>query len=238
MLLFCIPHAGGSTLSYVKWKKYLDERITFVPLDLPGHITRQSEPLCESFMQVLEDLYQNIVKTISKTDEDYAIFGHSMGALLAYQLYAILEEKNNRLPKHLFFSGRWPPYVNKKVDNEIKDYDEFKKYITHVGNMDRLIYDNEKLGDYFYNIIYTDLKLLDTYPVDAKPHNINSGITVMWGAADDSMSYKDVSAWRKVAAGSISFQLVAGTHLFPIENVEETVYLINTVMGKYILNAI
>lgn len=233
MLLFCIPHAGGSTLSYIKWKKYLDKQITFVPLDLPGHITRQKDRLCENFYQALEDLYDCLCTTICDVDEEYSIYGHSLGAVFAYELYALLKERGKRLPTCLFFSGRWPPYIHKKEDSTYRDYEEFKNSFVKKVNLDKLSEFNDGLGEYFYKVIYSDLKLLDTYQTKSTPYSITSDIAVMWGSDDQSMSYKDVSAWRSAAVRNINFMMISGAHLFPIENTEETVNLINRVLERY-----
>ncbi len=233
MLLFCIPHAGGSTLSYIKWKKYLNEGVTFMPLDLPGHITRREQPLCQNFYNALEDLYQCIRSAISDTEEPYAIFGHSLGAVFTYELYYKLDENGDRLPSSLFLSGRWPPYIEKKEDRRYKSFEEFKAGFIDSENLDKLSEENKDLGDYFYQVIYTDLKLLDTYRVNPTPCRINSEMTIMWGSEDTSMSYADVSAWGKAAGRSINFKMITGTHMFPIINTIETVNLINQVLTRY-----
>lgn len=231
MLLFCIPHAGGSTLSYIKWKKYLNKSITFVPLDLPGHITRQEKPLCQNFYSALEDLYQLLHETISGTQEAYSIFGHSLGAVFAYELYHKLEENGDRMPSGLFFSGRWPPYINKKEDQSYKSLEEFKSGFIKTNNLGKLSVTNQEFGEYFYEVIYMDLKLLDTYKASPVPYIITSDMTVLWGSKDKSMSYREVSDWSNAAEGSIHFKMIEGDHLFPVDNVSETVGMINLMLA-------
>lgn len=233
MLLFCIPHAGGSSLSYLRWKKSLYENIIFTPLDLPGHITRPNSPLLDDFYLVLDDLYRNLLEKVTDYGGEYAVFGHSSGAVFAYELFKKLEAEGKRLPIHLFFSGRWPPYLIKEEKRKFTDFDDFKKNFPISKNFFNMSESNDELGDYYYKVIYSDLKLLDTYTHSSTACRISSEITVMWGTNDESMGYKDVSAWKASAAGKINFQAIDGSHLFPTENVEDTVGLINKVLAAF-----
>ena len=116
MLLFCLAHAGGSTIAYEKLKSYLFDDVLFVPLELPGHLRRAKEPLCTDFNRIIDDLTATICSYIDEMREEYILFGHSLGAVLAYFLFFSLEKQGKRLPVHLIFSGRWPPFVIKKTD--------------------------------------------------------------------------------------------------------------------------
>jgi surfactin synthase thioesterase subunit len=231
MLIFCIPHAGGSSLSYLKWKLYLNKEIKFVPLDYPGHITRSKEALQDDFYLVLDDLYRTLSKEIA-SGEEYAIFGHSIGAVFAYELYNKIEAAGERLPVGLIFSGRWPPYLQKDDEWKHIDYEEFKARFPigeDLYNMNRI---NEELGDYYYRIIYNDLQLLNSYTPGVQPCRISTEISVIWGTEDKSVSYREVCVWKQAAGGKINFKAIEGTHMFPTENVEETVEMINEVLMK------
>lgn len=228
MILFCIPHAGGSSLSYVKWKKYLKDSCHFHAYDLPGHGKRMSEELLLDYEDILEDLRTFILNVIAETEEEYAIFGHSMGAVLAYDLYECFKKNQVRLPAHLIFSGRWPPYSDEDKEEKVT-FEEFKNNLPTGIDVSEIAEDSE-MYDYFLKVIYSDLLVLESRPINHQIFKIDANITVLYGSKDDSMRSKQVLAWRKSAAKSISFYSIEGTHLFPIENLEETVSVINNAL--------
>lgn len=228
MILICIPHAGGSSLSYVKWKKYLKDSIHFHAYDLPGHGKRMSEELLLDYGVILEELRTFVLNIIEKTEEEYAIFGHSMGAVLAYDLYECFKKSQVRLPAHMIFSGRWPPYIEEDKEEEVT-FEEFKNNLPAGIDVSEIAKDSE-MYDLFLKVIYSDLRVLGSRPLSHQVFEIEANITVLYGSKDDSMRSKQVLAWRKSAAKSISFHSIEGTHLFPIENLEETVSVINNAL--------
>jgi len=228
MILFCLPHAGGSSLSYVKWKKYLKDSIHFYAYDLPGHGKRMSEELMLDYEKIFEELRAFIINIIEKTEEEYAIFGHSMGAVFAYDLYESFKKSQVRMPAHLIFSGRWPPYSDEDKE-EKTTFEEFKNDLPAGIDVSEIAKDSE-MYDHFLNVIYSDLRVLKSRPTNHQVAKIEADITVLYGSKDDSMKSKQVLAWRKSAEKSISFYSIEGKHLFPIENIEETVSVINNTL--------
>ena len=84
MILFCLPYAGGSEVAYYKWKKYLHPSIELIPIELKGRGKRFNEIFYESLEEAVDDIFENIKDKI--INNDYAIYGHSMGSLLSYEL--------------------------------------------------------------------------------------------------------------------------------------------------------
>jgi surfactin synthase thioesterase subunit len=106
-ILFCIPYAGGSATVYMQWKQLLGNHIEIYPVELAGRGARYDEPHDPNFTSMMNDLVTQI-KPYAENNT-YAIFGHSMGAVLAYELYYMLAEEGFPLPVHLFLSGRPAP---------------------------------------------------------------------------------------------------------------------------------
>lgn len=78
--LFCLPHAGGSASLFRTWQAELGQDIEVCPVQLPGRENRLREPP----LRALPDVIAPLVDVLAKhTDKPYALFGHSMGALLA-----------------------------------------------------------------------------------------------------------------------------------------------------------
>ena len=155
--LFCLSYAGGSSLFYRDWSSDIDSRIQLIPLEIPGHGRRFNEPFCNSISQVINDLKSQLIHEI---DDPYAIFGHSMGALLAYELACELQHMNP--PIHLFLSGYQAPNAAYRF-SEISQLDDvqLKERIRLIGGTPREIIENEELWKFFREIIKADFALLE-----------------------------------------------------------------------------
>lgn len=92
-LLFCLPHAGGSAFFYQPLAAALPDWLHFVPLELPGRGRRAGEPLCSDFDRLTDDALLQMEKTLEEMGAArIVLFGHSMGALLAYSLAERLQQ--------------------------------------------------------------------------------------------------------------------------------------------------
>ncbi|WP_170184703.1 thioesterase II family protein [Streptomyces sedi] len=105
--LFCLPHAGGSAVVYHPWRRGLARVAEVVPTELPGHGTRRGEPLSTDLRQVVADLTARVRPLVN---DPFALFGHSFGALLAFELARELTAAGTP-PSALLVSGRDGPAV-------------------------------------------------------------------------------------------------------------------------------
>ncbi|WP_127530289.1 thioesterase II family protein [Paenibacillus kobensis] len=233
MKLFCIPHAGGSTLSYLPWKKHLNDHITFVPLDLPGHMPRNQEPICHDVKDAVEDLYQSLKNNL-QAHEKYAIFGHSMGGMLLYFLYFRLVEDGCELPEHLFFSSRWPPYHdNPKAYFNLDNEEESKQRLIKMGGFNEVLVHNKPMLDYYMGVLLADYRLIQSTPA-VRAQTIYSDMTAMWSDNEPDIADEDIYSWKRSAGSRLTFVKMSGTtHFFPTEEPLKTVNVINTTLQKY-----
>lgn len=76
--LFTIPYAGGSSVVFQEWKKYFDNEIELIPIELAGRGKRFNNPLYNTLEEAVDDVLKQIQSCLVPGD-DYALFGHSMG---------------------------------------------------------------------------------------------------------------------------------------------------------------
>lgn len=232
MKLFCIPHAGGSSIPYHSWKDYLDDGIDFIPLDLPGHMPRIREPLCENIDELVDELAQSVQSHLSHHDM-YSIYGHSMGGMLLYFLYFRLLEYGCEPPTHLFFSSRWPPYHhNEKAYCNLDNVEEFKTKLIHMGGFKDEILNNQQLIDYYMNVLLADYRLIQSVTISS-PHRIDADITVLWSDREPDIEDEDIYKWKHAVGKRIAFVKMKGTHFFPTEEPLKTTNIINAALRKY-----
>lgn len=224
-ILFCIPYAGGSAMLYTKWKKYLDASIEVYPLELTGRGKRFKEPFYANVTEAVDDLFPKIKELSHKAP--YALYGHSMGSILAYELYYRIEELKHPKPVHLFFSGRIAPHI---VRDERPIYnlpdDEFVAKIIKLGGTPREIFENIELQNFFVPIIRNDYRLIDTYKYIARDTKIDCDLTVLAGKEDD-MTTEEIEGWRLHADQSCRIHYFQGGHFFINEFTSDIVEIIN-----------
>lgn len=99
--LFCLPYAGGSSVIFNSWKQYIDPSIELVPIELAGRGKRINEPLYNGVNDAVEDVFGLIKNKI--TDTPYALFGHSMGGMISYELAQKIK-RTICLLRYIYFS--------------------------------------------------------------------------------------------------------------------------------------
>lgn len=131
MTLFFFPHAGGSAKSYASFKRFLPKDLNVVTMELSGRFTRSDKPLMHDIESCISELFDSNEKLPDfLKDGDYAIFGHSMGTILASEFVKQIREKGHPAPIHIFLSGKNAPDenlhcfddINKVTDQEIIDF--------------------------------------------------------------------------------------------------------------------
>lgn len=210
--LFCIPHAGGSAISYKVFKKYLPSYIELIPLQLSGRGTRIGEPLYNSFEDAVLDLYKQITPLIQ--EEPFALLGHSMGSWLAYELYYKLAENHMPLPIHLFFSGNTAPCSknNKKIYHNLDD-NPFLEHIRELGGTDPAFFSHPELIELFLPILRSDYKMLECHTFHPKPMPITCDLSILIGL-DDNTTTIGIEAWSNYTSKKCTIYPFEGNHFY------------------------
>ncbi|TDD12640.1 thioesterase II family protein, partial [Nonomuraea diastatica] len=106
-ILFCLPYAGGSANVYQEWPLEI-HGAAVIPLQLPGRGNRFSEPPHHDMRALVDDLLTGVRTYL---DRPFAIFGHSMGARIAYEVACALLERGWPLPERIIAAGSPPPHL-------------------------------------------------------------------------------------------------------------------------------
>ena len=209
--LFCVPYAGGSAMIYKNWSKYLGDTVEICPLELAGRGKRFNEPFSNHFLDAIEDLYSQF--KLQWNGLPYALFGHSMGSLLSYELYSKLVEMNELPPVHVFFSGHRPPHlIGKTKKLHLMDQQALKEELIRLGGTPTEIIDNAELFQIFSPILMADYKLIHSYEI-SPPKKIECDVTVLYGREDEP-TFSEISEWGSFVRNPISFVEYEGGHFF------------------------
>ena len=212
--LFCLPYAGGSATIYSSWKRavYASD-IELIPIELAGKGTRIREPLYDGLTEAVDDLYRMMEKDI--INGPYALFGHSLGGLLVYELARKINSLGVRKPQHLFFSGRGAPCVPRiKKNYHLMEEEDFRKSVIDLGGTPPDIFDHPELLEVFLPILKNDFMLAETDPEDNGQTAFECGITVFMGKEDKWINEEQASGWKRNTKGDCSIHYFDGGHFF------------------------
>ena len=227
--LFCIPYAGGSSITYLNWRKWLSPQIELHPIELAGRRNRLNEPYYTDVAAAVEDIFLQIEEELDCNRT--AFFGHSMGTILLYELLRKLQSKRMKEPVHLFFSGRFPPFVEmKSTAYHLMNNKEFISIVSSTGGTIKELFQNPELLELFLPVLRNDYKLVETYSHNHDILQLSCPISVLHGKKDHLINKADMKMWQKCTTASCSFQAFDGNHFFINSHREEIIKYINMVL--------
>lgn len=211
---------------YKKWENNLDNSIQLIMLELAGRGNRSKEPYYDSMQEAVEDIF-SIVKA-NTDDSEYAIFGHSMGSILAYKLAAKIKDSEMKQPLHLFLSGRYPPSIKKEERNiYLLPEEEFIQEARSMGGIPEKLFRYEVLLQKAMETLRADYKILETGGYQPIIKKLNYNISILSGNEDALSEALDMSIWEKYTEGKCSFYVFEGGHFYLHSNAEGIVNIIN-----------
>ncbi|WP_367997061.1 thioesterase II family protein [Paenibacillus sp. MZ03-122A] len=147
MRLFCIPYAGGSASIYLGWRVPLADIAEVIPIELAGRGRRLKDPYYNSFDETVQEVCKTILSQVGS--EPYALFGHSMGCMIVYEVIHRLLAKGSSTPVVTFLSGRSAPHRRKERETPIHllPDDEFRDVIMDLGGTPVTVFEHKEMYD-------------------------------------------------------------------------------------------
>ncbi|MCR3758483.1 thioesterase [Clostridium felsineum] len=226
--LFCIPCAGGSANAYLKWNNYLHYDIELCPIELRGRGIRSNESYYNDIGEAVNDVF-NVIKDLIDNSNEYALFGHSMGGLIAYELYYKLLEKGIKAPKHVFIYGKEPPDIKYTGINYTElDYFQFKESVLKMGGIPENIISDKEVYDFFYPIIRSDFKIFGEYVYHKKQELMDCDITIINGRDDKVSLCENLCNYNNYTRKHCKICIIEGDHFTLYKSPLTTVRIINS----------
>lgn len=237
MKIICIPYAGGFSGVYTKWKNYISQDVEIIAPELSGRGIRSREAFYLSIQEAADDIFQIILK--ENIDQEFVIFGHSMGCFIAYELYLKITKHPNLNKKlvHIFMSGSYAPHLNndKKHTYELHklDNDELKKKVSQLGGTPKEIFESSIFDEYFLPIIRADYYITETY-ISNQIVPFTCSCTV-YNGLDDDLTEEDLMSWKAYSPIGFNIKNFPGSHFFINENCEEVLKHLNLTLKNYLV---
>lgn len=226
MNLFCLPYAGGSAkVIFNSWQKFLPV-IKVIPLELAGHGTRMSEPFHDSIEAVIADIMATIAPSLST--EPYAIFGHSMGSLLAYELTKAISTAGLPPPLTLYVSGRRPPHNCPSLRNMHRMSDDLLlQEMKNMGGTPQGFFAVKELVNAFLPVFRNDYRNIELYQCAMPIHATSADIVFFHSDGDKAVAGPEVNEWQQYTTATFTRKNFSGGHFFINDNREEICNIIS-----------
>jgi len=221
--LIVFPFAGGSANSFLNWQKDL-KNISIVSVDIP----RIDGKTYKSMTLLATEVTAEIEKLPQKTN---IFFGHSMGAILAYEVASIFFSKNLPLPVRIIVSGSAAPtHLRKKSLHKSSD-GELREYLFRLGGIPQEVLDNNELMAIFLPFIRNDLEIIETYQYETRPQ-LPIDLNIFWGTLEDNIF--SALPWKDLFSKRASISKFNGNHFFIINQYNSVLKEIQHLTSFYI----
>ena len=209
--LFCFPHAGGGASQFRLWGEELPEYIEVYPVQLPGREERFGERPFTEFSRLLPSLKAAIFPYI---DRPFAFLGHSMGALICFELARYLRRCNLPMPRHLFVSAhRAPQLPRRDACIHTLPSAQFIQAIDKLAGTPLELLNNAEAMETFLPLLRADFTLCETYTY-TQEEPLPASLSACGGMMDDSVSSRELDAWRAQTTSAFNLLLFPGAHFY------------------------
>ena len=209
--LFCFTYAGGGASIYRPWTRELPPEVELCAIQLPG---RESRLLEEPYTEMAALVEQLSAALDPYLDLPFAFFGHSMGALVAFEMARAIRRRRGLSPVHLFVSGHAAPQIRRRRApvHQLPDA-AFVETIRQLNGTPEQVLENAELMALVLPALRADLALCETYTYgNSAP--LGCPISAFGGLADSEVRYDDLRAWQAETTGPFRLRLFPGDHFY------------------------
>jgi medium-chain acyl-[acyl-carrier-protein] hydrolase len=209
LTLVCFPYAGGGASVFRAWSQSLPAEVEVAAVQTPGREQRLLEPPFHELEPLLSELVARLAPVLTGP---FAFFGHSLGALLAYEVAHAL--RGQAEPRCLFVSGCRAPHLPPSRDpiHRLPDR-SFINELRRLGGTPGVVLDHEEMMALLLPSLRADIAISETYVCRPRPR-LACPIVAFGGVNDPDVSAMAVGGWRDHTEGRFSFQLFPGDHFF------------------------
>lgn len=219
LTLYCVPHAGGSARSFVRWRRELPPAVRARPLEISGKGLRSREPRQATLREAAADLADRI-----DPPGRYALLGHSMGGLLAYETARALHALGRPAPEFVLVAATRPPHLLGDSPYgpllALRDDDALLDALADHGRIPPEVR-RSPMRHLFVPVIRGDLALVAGHRPDSTPEPLPSDLVAWYGTGDPDTPPEVMAGWRHYTRGAHRVEGFDGGHFFPHEHFEE-----------------
>jgi surfactin synthase thioesterase subunit len=226
--LYCFPHSGGQPGEYMRWSDGLPG-VEVWGVQLPGRGSRSAEPPKKTMAELIAALVGEV-----ELAPPYAFFGHSLGALVAYETALALRDLGRPGPDHLFLSAVPAPHLHvaEPGAEEVGDPELVAAVERQFGPLPAAVHEDPELRRLAMGTLRADLAIVAAYRA-APVTPVDCSIFVLGGDKDDEASEEQLAAWRPYTTGPFSLRLFPGGHFYFREHHDDVLHLLRTALAGH-----
>lgn len=234
--LICFPFAGGSAAAFAQWPRGLLTEVEVRALQLPARGSRLAEAPVDR-LDLLMPVMQQALAPLC--DRPLFFFGHSNGALMAYELAAAMQRAagGRKMPylMHTIISAKPAPHIPREsLRCEMTDEDLIAELHQFGGTPPELLAHREFM-QMMLPAIRADFALSERYRVPAEKTVINCPASIWWGERDDLVLVEEVAAWREYFSAVVGQRGFAGGHFYLHDVRVQTLQALNEIIADYLV---
>jgi medium-chain acyl-[acyl-carrier-protein] hydrolase len=208
--LVCLPFAGGGAGVFRDWAPGLPRHVEVCAVRLPGRERRFEEPAFDRIDPLVSALLEGIGPLL---DRPFAFFGHSMGAMIAFELTRRLRALD-RQPAGFFASGCRAPHIGLgPLVRHLLPEDEFVASVQKMNGTPPELLENEELMRLVLPTLRSDFAVVETFQFRPQPP-FPWPLVAFGGFEDPEVSRDQLAAWSEYAAGTFRMHMLPGDHFF------------------------
>ncbi|MGV4982285.1 thioesterase II family protein [Streptomyces sp. NRAIS4] len=217
--LVCFPHAGGSATAFKDLAHTLPANFDVVSVQYPGRQERYGETPFTALAPLIEAVAEELTRELAADrGRPYALFGHSMGALIAFETALLLAQGELPGPQRLFLSGRGGPGTD-SLPYHLFDDNDVLDDVRRLGGTDQAMLADPDLLELVLPALRADYKALGTYSWrGAEP--LAAAVTVLTGDSDPMMTVEDAQTWRAHTTGDFDVKVFPGGHFYLFDHLD------------------
>jgi len=228
--LFCFAHAGAGASTFHGWPELVGPGVQVTAVQLPGREDRIRERAHEDLEALLGELVPVLAGAV---DGPYALFGHSMGALVAYEAARRLVVQGVPAPVHMFASALGAPHAPYRTRYvSTLPEKEFKRAMVTMSGLPKEAVQEPAFLSLLLPTLRADFRLCESYEhVDSAP--LPCRLTVLTGA-DDDVAPLDLALWRELNTGRFRIRVIDGDHHFVVTHRRQVAEVVRAgLAGEY-----
>ncbi|HEU4628273.1 MAG TPA: alpha/beta fold hydrolase [Gemmatimonadaceae bacterium] len=209
--MLCLPYAGGGVSVFHGWSDALPAGLALWPVQLPGREDRIGDAPFSRIGPLVEALGDVVHAHVR---QPFALFGHSMGALIAFELARHLRRRFGVQPVRLFVSGYVAPHLPAR-SAPVHDLpeDAFLDHVRRLNGTSEAVLANPEIRRLIVSVLRADLALCETFAYTAD-EPLGCAISAFGGLEDPEVRRADLLAWRMHTSRDFTLRMFAGDHFF------------------------
>ncbi|WSA47505.1 alpha/beta fold hydrolase [Streptomyces sp. NBC_01803] len=217
-----MPHAGGSASYFLPVARAMPATVDVLAVQYPGRQDRLREPAVGTISELADAVFAALLPW---ADRPLGLFGHSMGAAVAFEVARRFEREKGLVAAALFASGRRAPSTHRVETTHLRDDDGLLDDIRQLSGTDAAVLADEEILRMVLPAVRVDYRAIETYVPEPGPP-LRCPVHALVGDADPKATVEEAEAWRDATEGPFELKVYSGGHFYLVDHQTDVLHRI------------